>query len=76
MTNIPEYGKPDKDTPELADRDFALARRRDGTLVNPVEYVRVTLSELETDLAQMSKVKPFSRVLTHLKAAQAEMEEG
>ena len=46
MTQIPEYGTPDADSPEATERDFGFSRRRDGTLARPALYARHRLAEL------------------------------
>ena len=40
----------DPDAPELTERDFRLARRRDGTPVNPLAAGRQHLAEAIADL--------------------------
>lgn len=36
----------DPDAPDLTDRDFALARRADGSLLDPAGWLRVRLREV------------------------------
>jgi len=50
MSKIPKYGTPDADSPEATPRDLALARRRDGTPVNPAAYARQVLNDLRVEL--------------------------
>ncbi|MEL6769374.1 MAG: hypothetical protein AAFP17_19515 [Pseudomonadota bacterium] len=50
MSSMPEYGTPDDETPELTNRDFALARRRDNTPVDPIASGRQRLADAINDL--------------------------
>ena len=75
-TRIPEYGTPDADSPEATERDFAFARRRDGTLAAPALYLRYSLSGLRETISTGPEWPSGKRaaVLRHLDAALAELE--
>ena len=74
MSNIPRYGTPDADSPEVTEAEFAKARwRRDGSLVDPVAYARQTLIEMQERLRGVPGRK-IENTLRHVEAALKEME--
>jgi hypothetical protein len=50
MSRIPEYGTPCADSPEITGDDIAYARRRDGSLVDPVAFARNRLPKVMAQL--------------------------
>ena len=78
MSNIPEYGTPDEENPEMTERDFAYARRRDGSLACPELFVKYALADVRDSLRKNPGVERqrAEKTLRHVEAALAEMDEG
>lgn len=74
----PDYGVPDEETPEWAERDFAYARRRDGSLAGPDLFVKYAPVDLREALhAPKNACDPaMAFTLRHVEVALAEMNKG
>ena len=78
MSNIPEYGTPDEENPEMTERDFAYARRRDGTLAYPALFAKYALAEIRDSLKSAPDLagQKTQSTLRHVEAALAEINQG